>query len=358
MSYSKGKSKYIKEIYLFIVMFQRISVSHSRLSINDLLSGTLVPCFQRLDDKEHTDRIAAGLIDYHKRYDELALIGSISLANLNRGKYIILDGQHRLRALEKVIEVIPDLRWNVVRVDIYEVESEEEAKGIYQIINSSKKVELFTGDVTPFIIPQVQRYLRERYVEYCKTSRRPLGLNFNLETLAKHLVGKKVIEKLGLGVDGADLLIQKIKQLNQFYSDQPPLKFIEWGVKDYDKRYKELVESKDPFYLGLYRQYEWVDRLADPLPYEEQSHRAIVIKKRDVPTMTRRKLWERCFDKQVEGICYCCSAVIRLDDFHAAHRVSFYEGGSNEVENLEAACDKCNIEMGTMHIDEYRKLFH
>jgi hypothetical protein len=317
-----------------------------------------VPSFQRLDDKEHTDRIAEGLVDYYNRYGELVLIGAISLAQLKREKYVILDGQHRIRALEKVIEQVPDLRWNVVRVDIYEVESEEEAKGIYQIINSSKKVELYTGDVTPFIIPQVQRYLRERYGEYCKTSRRPLGLNINLETLAKHLIGKKVIEKLNLGVDGAEILIQKIKQLNQFYSDQTPLRFIEWRVKDYDKRYKELVESKDPFYLGLYRQYEWIDRLIDPLPYEQQNHQAVVIKKRDVPTMTRRKLWERCFQKQVEGVCYCCGTGIRLDDFHAAHRVSVYEGGSNDLENLEPACDKCNIEMGTMHIDDYRKLFH
>jgi hypothetical protein len=275
---------------------------------------------------------------------------------MGKEKLVLLDGQHRIRSLEKLFDHIPDLRWNVVRVDIYTVESEQEAQGIYNIINSSKKVELYTGDVVPFIIPDVQRYFRDRYAEYCKTSKKPTGLNINLDLLAKHLIGKKVIEKLQLGIDGSEQLIERIKQLNQFYSDQPPSKFIEWGVKDYDKRYKELVESKDPFYLGLYRSYEWVDRLTEP--FEEQEHKAIVVKRNTVPASLRNKLWEKRFGDKTQGECYCCKDIIRITAFSAAHIKSVRDGGDNSLDNLEPTCFHCNAEMGTMNLYDYKKLFH
>lgn len=339
-------------------MIQRIDVTHTRLSVNDLLERTFLPKFQRLDDKEHTERIAQGLYDYYTLHGEVVLVGSISLADMNKDKHVLLDGQHRIRALEILCQRIPDLRWNCVRVDIYRVESEDEARGIYHIINSSKKVDLYTGDVTPFVIPQVQRYFRDRYPDHCKTSNKPLGLNINLEHLARHLIGRKVIDRLQLTIDGADLLVEKIKQLNQFYSDQPPARFIEWGVKDYDKRYKELVESKNPFFLGLYRNYEWIDRLTDPKPFEEQEHHAYVVKRQSIPKKTRQEVWRRAFGTQIEGQCYCCGGVIRNDDFHACHKQSVYHGGSNDASNLEPGCSSCNLSMGTMHIDDYKKIFH
>ena len=340
-------------------MFQKINVSHTRFTINDLLVKTYLPKFQRLEDKDHTHRITQGLFEYYQKHGELTLIGSISLAQLpGKEKYVLFDGQHRLRSLEKVTELIPDLRWNVVRVDLYHVESEEEAKTIYDIINSSKKVELFTGDVTPFIIPQLQRYFRDRYPDYCKTSRKPLGLNINLEHLARHFAAKRVIEKLGLGIDGAEELIDRVKQLNQFYSDQPPAKFLEWGVKDFDKKYKDLLESKDPFYLGLYRSYEWIDRLIDARPFEQQDHHAYVINRKTIPKKLRTQVWEKNFGSSLEGECYCCRDVIRFDGFHVAHRVSVFDGGDNSIENLTATCITCNLEMGTTHIDEYKNLFH
>jgi hypothetical protein len=339
-------------------MFQRIQVTHTRFTIHDLMEKTYLPKFQRMDDREHTERIVQGLCEYYFTHGELVLIGAISLADMKKEKHILLDGQHRLRALEQVVERIPELRWNFIRCDVYEVSSEEEAKGIYNIINSSKKVELYTGDSTPFIVPEIQRYFRDRYPEYCKTSKKPLGLNINLDTLAKHLLGKHVIQKLQLDVNGADLLIQKIRDLNQYYSDQPPEKFLEWGVKDYDKRYRELLESRDPFYLGLFRQYEWIDRLSDPRPFDQQSHTVHHIKRRDVPATTRRKLWEARFGQSVSGPCYCCGNTIRLDEFHAAHRISAFDGGSNEIDNLEPTCSHCNLEMSTMNIEDYKKLFH
>lgn len=340
-------------------MFQKINVTHSRLTVNDLIEKTYVPLFQRLDDREHTQRITEGLLQYYRTHGELTLIGSISLADLGREKLILLDGQHRVRSLENVSKEIPDLRWGMVRVDIYKVSTEEEAKGIYNIINSSKKVELFTGDVAPFIIPHVQRYLRERFSDRCKTSRRPLGLNINLDVLARHLTGKRVVQKLQLGMDGGEVLVERIKQLNQFYSDQAPQRFIEWGVKDYDKRYTELLEDKDPFYLGLYRNYEWVDRLVCLTPFDQQDHHAQQqVKRRVIPRTTRQQVWKKRFGTQVEGQCYCCGSVIRIDEFHAAHRVSVAEGGDNSVENLEPACSGCNLEMGTMNLEEYKKLFH
>jgi hypothetical protein len=339
-------------------MFQRIKVTHTRLTIQDLISKTYLPKFQRLEDREHVEKITQGLREYFFNHGELDLVGSISLADMKKDKLIILDGQHRLRALECVIDQVPTLRWNFIRCDLYEVDTEDEARGIYHIINSSKKVELFLGDVTPFIIPELQRYFRGRYPEYCKTSRKPLGLNINLDSVAKHLTGKKVVQKLHLDINGAEILIQRIRDLNQFYSDQPPEKFLQWGVKDYDKKYKELLESQDPFYLGLFRQLEWIDRLADPRPFEEQEHHVYSVKRKDVPTAIRRKLWEARFGQQVSGQCYCCDNTIRLDEFHAAHRVSAYDGGSNDVDNLETTCSHCNLEMGTMHIDEYKKLFH
>ena len=43
------------------------------------------------------------------------------------------------------------------------------------------------------------------------------------------------------------------------------------------------------------------------------------------------------------------------DNFECGHVVARCLGGKNVVDNLEPVCKKCNSDMGTMNLEEYRK---
>ena len=61
----------------------------------------------------------------------------------------------------------------------------------------------------------------------------------------------------------------------------------------------------------------------------------------------------------MNGSCYCCNESISYQSggFHCGHKKSLYEGGTNELDNLEIVCSTCNIDMGTMNMELYKKMF-
>lgn len=56
------------------------------------------------------------------------------------------------------------------------------------------------------------------------------------------------------------------------------------------------------------------------------------------------------------GKCYCCAVVICRTThrgWHAAHVVSVYHGGTDDLDNLRPTCPRCNLSMGVTYLYEY-----
>jgi hypothetical protein len=344
-------------------MLQRKTFVQKSLSIKELIENVHIAPFQRIEDKEHVETIYNGLLNYYLKYREIFLPNIISLAKIeDNNKMIVLDGQHRLSSLKKLYLYdtydIYDISSQQIRVDVYTVNNQEEAREIYNIINSSKKVELYTGDIAPYIIPKIQKYFCERFQKYCKPTANPRGLNINLEQLGKRLQAYDVINKLNLTLENIDLFIQDIHRLNNFYADKSMEELFLYGHKD--SLIRELKESKEDFYLGLYRKYEWIDRIleykTDNKPFHEQNHSLNENKRKRIPPSIRKKVWSKHF-KLIKGECFCCQKELYMDDFECGHIIPVKDGGQNTAENLEPVCRQCNQDMGTINLNVYKQLF-
>lgn len=68
------------------------------------------------------------------------------------------------------------------------------------------------------------------------------------------------------------------------------------------------------------------------------------------------KRYLRCLERGDEDGCTYCGVELTDTTRTIDHRISVLEGGSNDIENLCLACQKCNSRKGHMSVDEFLKL--
>jgi hypothetical protein len=356
-------------------------VTHHKIKVDELLYNVYIASFQRLENKEHVELIYNNLYEYYNIHKEIFLPGVISLCKIviddddnkkeDRNddetkndtvikieKMIILDGQHRIGALNKLSKEYPDILEKKIRIDLYYVKNQEEAIEIYNIINTSKKVELYTGNREPIVFRLIQQYFLNRFGKYCKSSENPRGLNINIDIICRKMQGYNIVNKLNITEDTVENLIEYIKELNKFYSEQSNKTLSSYGIKD-----NIINEARNNnFYLGMFRNYEWIERLLErpSITYEEQLHFVVekeIKLRKSINRTLRHQVWKkRCNDK-INGECFCCSEEISISNFECGHIVSVRDGGNNDIDNLEPVCRSCNLHMGTMNMISYKKLF-
>lgn len=326
-----------------------------------LLEKCYIPPFQRLEDEEHVCKLQNAFLRYYLAHSELTVVGIISLSckeDLSE-RYTILDGQHRTNALKRLARLLPEVLEKTVRVDLYTVQDEKEELEIYHLINSSKKVELYNGDVGPYVIPRVQKYFRERFPKHIKTTANPQKININLDHLAKRIEGHSVLTQMDVTPENVEEFIGLIQELNEFYSQKTDKELKDFGHKE--GLIKEARESG--FYLGLYRKYEWLDRLIEfraGKGFTDQAHSVseVAVKnlRKKIPAALRKRVWAKYYER-LSGDCRCCGREIQFDDFDCGHILSVKDGGKNTLENLDPVCRPCNLDMASMNMERYKRLF-
>ena len=78
--------------------------------------------------------------------------------------------------------------------------------------------------------------------------------------------------------------------------------------------------------------------------------------RKPIPPQLRKKVWEKQFGNRKSGKCPVCEErTIYFDAFHCAHRISVKNEGSDTLRNLVPACQRCNLQMGTQNLRDYKK---
>lgn len=334
--------------------------------IQYIVTNTVIPPFQRLEDQSHVNIIYDGLEKYYLLYHDIFLPGVISVGKLPQmSGLLLLDAQHRVTALKRLSEKYEDVKNISTRVDMYHVDTLEEACKIYKILNTSRPVELYDGNISHFVLPSLQKFMKNAFPSYCKTTKAPRGININLDEMTKYVQGYGLIEKLGVTLENIqEVLYNRILSLNTFYQQvalNKPLMFNDWGISDFSDKHKKYLDVANPFYLGLWRHFEWIEHLIDSSgkSFQDIDHSATDKKKRQkIQPQLRDQVWEKRCGELKKGECFVCNGEIKFpSQFHCGHIVSVKDGGSNTVENLEPVCIQCNLDMGSMNLHEYKKLF-
>jgi hypothetical protein len=82
-------------------------------------------------------------------------------------------------------------------------------------------------------------------------------------------------------------------------------------------------------------------------------------KKKSIPKSVKKAVWDKWVGKD-KGItkCLCCKhQEIRQIEFHCGHVIAEKNGGETNVDNLRPICAQCNLSMGTMNMNDYKKKY-
>lgn len=114
--------------------------------------------------------------------------------------------------------------------------------------------------------------------------------------------------------------------------------------KMWENRGNISQEERQEYFLHCLTQLEKIR-----VPARPPSARKAIAKK------VRDKVWRVAFSVNLDGMCYCCSDKITIDNWHQGHIISHACGGLDDTENLRPVCSSCNLSMGTENMDDFKK---
>lgn len=337
-----------------------LSINNTRIekmSTKDINVLTIMkPEIQRIIDNSKVEEIIKMQLEYFKEHNHFNLSASSPLnIHFYENKYWLLDGQHRLSAMEKLYT---HYGHNIeVYVQIVNVDNYEELKNNYEMINMNTPLPDFTiySDVDKNIPESVANYFQLIYPKIWsrnRKARRPhIYFNYFQETLAYICEQLKIkdIEVL------KDIIIKYNERLSK------------WGADAFEKSYKVnesiyKIANEQGFYIGLFSYqpseeygYQWAKKIVEENTGKIIKSTSSYSKKKKIPKKIKNDSWDKNVGKDVgETTCICCRiSEINAKDFIAGHIISEKNGGKVIVENILPICNQCNSSMGVMNMDEY-----
>ena len=354
-----------------------------------------IPEIQRIKNNKTVGDIYEEENRYYEMYGSYCPIGSITIAvNEVTGKQYLVDGQHRMAAYKELSVNYPERRMNVVVETWYYSEPEYtgvdpkgrpiqsvdpkgrsiesiETDGGYSLVEIiSKKVN--TCNPHPLaemavdeykIIEQIDKYMRKEFSKYIKESVKCHIPSINMEKFRIKIKESNIIKKLNIK-NGCDF-IELFKEINKFYHDVHNNyidKFKKWKIKDPHGNLDKIKrhENGNYLYIGLYTNYEWLDRILDSklynLEYTNMEHYSNTHRPK-ITDRVREMVWKIENGGVLEGICWCCKNELKYGDFECGHIIPVVLGGLSNCDNLKPICHDCNHTCGTMNLFEFKKQF-
>jgi 5-methylcytosine-specific restriction endonuclease McrA len=80
--------------------------------------------------------------------------------------------------------------------------------------------------------------------------------------------------------------------------------------------------------------------------------------RRKIPKHVKDTIWAKYIGAdKAEGKCYVCGRTIHITDFEVGHNKARAEGGTDNINNLRPVCRSCNLSMGTMSIEVFKRKY-
>lgn len=312
------------------------------------------PECQRAVDPEQINSIFAFQVKHFETFGCFFFTNPITIAEFNNVKYII-DGQHRLQCI-----YLLNQKYNEpfdILISLLMVDSKEEIDEKYIAINQNKPVPLPNNindwkTFTRFI----DEYFQQKYYKYFSKTERPQLPNFNKELLLKYLNDNNIPQKMNYNYQ---LFIDEIEELNRFYLQTytSTLTNFKFNVMRAIEKAKHKNPST-PFVLGVFRKFEWVDRIVyktqNNVNYINMNHISTDTRIK-IKAKLRKSVWTTYNKDSINGVCQVCNDRVEYDTFQCGHIQSVFYGGHTMLKNLVPICGKCNLDMGIKNLEEYKK---
>lgn len=329
-----------------------------------LLFTTHAGDIQRNIDVDHLYELKMYQEQHYEKYGYYSFPTQIIVAEYN-GKYALIDGQHRLETIRYLLDVhFERASTLLVPVLMIQLKSISEYDERFVAVNKNKPVQLYKNIYEwKTVGKHIEHYFYQHFRPYIRKTEQPQVPHINVDALLRYIDQGDYIQKMNVGIEE---IVNEIEALNNCYR-------LHWKELLLNTRYisnvtawVEKCEQKNPqrpLYLGMFRKFEWIDRivlrLMDPHKYPNyhvMKHVPVNYRSKIYKPL-RRSVWNKRNDGKLQGQCYVCAKCIHYDDFECGHIVSVFCGGDTTVDNLEPICRRCNSDMGIVHLQTFKDTF-
>lgn len=288
-----------------------------------------IPELQRGKSDERIDILVKRELEYYEKYNTFNFCMSPIVLCQIGNKYFSIDGQHRLYCFRKIMELQKYNEFDIL-LSVFKVENEEQMNILFMHINESLPSPLMSNNLDKQkIINDISKYYETKYSEFMKTTTSPQKPNIQLQKF------KEKITDLVDKTNNKDTILKYINNCNN------KIKILFLTNKIIATKLQIAKCEKYNFWLGLVLDWE------DPL--------YVVKEKQNIPPFIRSQTWEKYNPNKTKGICPICQKEIEVYNFDCGHIISEKNGGETNVDNLCPICHKCNLSMGSMNFDDYKK---
>lgn len=332
----------------------------SKIRIKNLLENVdiQIPSIQRMTHKDKINEIYEYQKEYYIKNKCLNYLGVLNLNYCKEdNKFFLIDGQHRYHSLRKLYDNNIN---ELIFIEILIVETLNDIKNNYELINKNTPLPEFSYDISPEIYKNTLNLFDNKYPDYIEI------FSYNIRKCNRPKISRNKFEEaleyiiMKLNINNSIDLFNRIEKINK--------KISKWNIDNFPK----MSQLKNPnklintckewnFFLGLFPHnnedyiYDWVKELI----YDETGERIGKQKKKrkqTIPKSLKILIWNLYIGEEIgKTKCLCCNNnYIFQSNFEAGHIIAEANGGKVNKDNLMPICSVCNKSMGTMNLDDFK----
>lgn len=345
-----------------------------------LIDKYITPQIQRLLDKNHINNMVDDQIYEYDRSGSFSILQSFTVAYvINEKKTYLLDGQHRLA----MFSLLQDKNYNISNVIVplvtYNVDNYQDVEYFFNKINKHSPIQPI-GNIIQYDRDLAKLILDEFTTIYIRDGEGNRNCpHISYIQLMNNIKYRKFEEKLESTGKYIKDIYNVIIDINNYLDKSSKYIHNCDERKKYDKCKKKIGDIKDKkiCYLGIFEHFEWldlalyalienkeIDNIASEFLSNLDEKKKSVKKRENITQELRELIWKKesknfCNEGMLyNGFCYTCKNELNIKDMQCGHIIANAFGGKASFDNLMPICSNCNGKMGTMNLEEYKKLIN
>jgi hypothetical protein len=314
-----------------------------------------IPNFQRELDNDKINDIK-NLI---KTRDDLLnfsnQVNPIQIATIqmdNKYTHLVIDGQHRLKALLMLDDSVNDVNF-AFYLQLVKDQKEAISKFIGCIKGMDKNYyineEILINEFKSKIFMNFKDLLIEKYGDYFVKSSKNKYI-YKLDDFLIELRDKGFMDIIEENNVDEKYLLKMLEKCNK--------KFYKKVYHNYQHNKNHFYKTEQDYldnydYIFVLKNNNFIEYINDKS--QIPNHKLRLIKK-TIPKSLRLKVWDKINKDSIKCPIDWCDEIISKDNFDCGHIISEYNKGDISLENLYPICSSCNKEMNCKNWKDYDKI--
>lgn len=336
--------------------------------ITNIINKYKTPELQRLLDNKHIEDMITDQINEYNTNGYFSMLQTFTVAYIEEDKIgYLLDGQHRLVAFAELNDRGYTIGNVIVPLVIYYVNNYNEVEEYFNKINKNSPIKPI-GNIVNFDRDLAQSLFSKFTRAYIHQDRENTRCpNISYKCMLDNIKVRDFKGKLAQHNKGIKDVYNVIIEINNYLDSIADNQINPVDNNKFKSCKKKAINERcDVCYLSIFSNFEWLDLALYALINNKKISEICNDFLRDIDKNKKRpkisnelkiQIWKKINENQCDkGICYTCEEELYFNNMQCGHIIAHALGGETSYNNMMPICKICNLKMGTMNLEEYKKL--